>query len=190
MKTAALLFLLSMGILSAEESSDWFKKIVKQKVAEANSQYDYSEIQARNNEILKENYKKPCYIPPVSQDDPSLLVFMSFSVPDRLWVELSESLQKVGGAFVIRGLPDNSFRSFANKVASLRKRGVHAPIVLNPPDFSKYQINLVPTTILIDDNRFDKMTGTTSIRYALETFEKQGDTKNAKSLLDKLNRGA
>jgi hypothetical protein len=38
----------------------------------------------------------------------SLYVFVSFSMPEAVWLSLSEEAVKAGGVLVLRGLPDNN----------------------------------------------------------------------------------
>ncbi len=106
-----------------------------------------------------------------------LMVFMSFSVPLESWKDWSQSLEKVGGIFVLRGLPDNSFRIFAQKVKELRKDGVNVPIYIDPEAYEKYEIQGVPSTVLLDGEKYDKMTGNIHLEAILRAF-KQKDHAN------------
>ncbi|MFI5342794.1 MAG: type-F conjugative transfer system pilin assembly protein TrbC [Chlamydiales bacterium] len=112
--------------------------------------------------------------------DPKLFVFMSFSIPDVIWISLSHELEKVDGVFVLRGLPQQSFRELAAKILSLKEKSVSAPIQLDPKQFQAYQLTSVPAFIVTEDEQFDKVTGNVSLKFALELMAKKGETSTAK----------
>lgn len=116
-----------------------------------------------------------CYEGETLEADYPLLVFMSFSMPETALLVLAQELETYGGAFVIRGLPDNSFAEFFNKLNHLKDLGMDAPILIDPDSFEDYQITEVPTTILKGEESFDKITGNVPISYALETFAEKGE---------------
>lgn len=119
---------------------------------------------------------------------PSLLVFASFSMPDGVWLSISEDLNKIGGTFVIRGIPLNNFKELARQIYNLRQKGVNADIQLNPKLFDEYEINTVPAFVVQDGKIWDKISGTISVEYALNEIQRKGDGKIATSLLDNLRR--
>jgi type-F conjugative transfer system pilin assembly protein TrbC len=88
---------------------------------------------------------------------PSLLVFMSFSVPLESWKETSFYLEKLNGAFVLQGLPNNSFEELAKQIIQLRQKGIRAPILLDPHTFTTYNVTSSPTFVLIQDSHHDKI---------------------------------
>lgn len=114
--------------------------------------------------------------------EPNLYVFMSFSLPDELLISLSKELEKTGGIFVVRGLPYNSFKEFARKLYGLRKKGLNAPVQINPKLFKKYDIQNVPAFVAIDEDSFDKISGNVSLAFALKKME-TGECKVAKDRL-------
>jgi conjugal transfer pilus assembly protein TrbC len=117
----------------------------------------------------------------------SLLVFTSFSMPDSLWVSLSQELELIGGTFVLQGLPDNSFKELANKIHELRQKGVNADIQLHPQLFQDYQIHQVPTFVLIEkDKQFHQLKGNVSVNFVLSQFHTQCQSSFARLLLMQL----
>jgi type-F conjugative transfer system pilin assembly protein TrbC len=106
--------------------------------------------------------------------DSRILIFMSFSVPDAAWVTLSKQLEKHEGAFVLRGIPDNDFLAFSDKVMRLKERGVEADIQIDPKQFERFDISLVPSFIFPKEEGFDKVTGNISLNYALELVKEGG----------------
>jgi conjugal transfer pilus assembly protein TrbC len=118
--------------------------------------------------------------------DPQVLVFMSFSIPDHAWISLSQELEKMGGAFVLRGLPNQSFQALACKILKLKEQGVNAPIQLDPKSFLKFEINQVPAIVVVEKQIFDKISGHVSLKFALEKMAEHGETKIAKTLYQTL----
>ena len=106
--------------------------------------------------------------------DPKIFVAISFSVPDNVWISLSKELEKEGGVFVLRGLPNNSFSELAAKLLSLKKSGVNAAIQLNPIFFQTHQITNVPAFIVKAGDEFNKISGNISLKSALEKMLLKG----------------
>ena len=100
----------------------------------------------------------------------SLLVFLSFSVPVQSWFALSRELEAHNGAFVLRGAPDNGLKELFLKIKGLREKGVVAPVLIDPESFEKHEIASVPSIILRQGDRFDRVTGNVPIAYALRLF--------------------
>ncbi len=131
---------------------------------------------------------KKCVAPPIGAHSSSynLMTFMSFSVPLESWKEWSKSLEKIGGVFVLRGLPGNSFQIFAQKIKELRNAGINAPIYVDPEAYHKYGIQAVPTTVLLDGEKYDKITGNIHLEAALRAFKEKGSSNIiARELLSK-----
>jgi type-F conjugative transfer system pilin assembly protein TrbC len=111
------------------------------------------------------------------QKNSKLLVFMSFSLPLESWKEFSHVLQKTGGSFVLRGLPENSFPLLARKIIELKKAGIQAEILLDPESFDKYAINAIPSVVLEDGKHHDKIAGNIKLPVTLALFAKSGSTQ-------------
>ena len=106
-----------------------------------------------------------------------LLVFISFSMPEDSLLSFAKELQNYSGAFVIRGLPNNSFAAFFNKLNYLKEIGMDTPILIDPDSFEDYEVTRVPTIILREGETFDKITGNVLVSCALEKFTEKGDKK-------------
>jgi conjugal transfer pilus assembly protein TrbC len=117
----------------------------------------------------------------ISQDW-KLLLFISFSVPETAWMSLSQELEKYGGTFVLRGLPNQSFQELASRILKLKEKGVNASIQLDPKSFLAYEINQVPAIVIAEDRIFDKLSGHVSLKFALEKMAQYGETHSAKIL--------
>jgi len=107
----------------------------------------------------------------------ALLAFASFSIPDRLWLELSTQVESAGGVILLRGLPESSFKKLAQKLLVLRDQGVNAPIQIDPQRFTEYGVDTVPVYVVIEEGKHDKITGNISLTYALDKILDSGETK-------------
>ncbi len=168
------------------EEETWFKENLK-KILSESKKYDLTEIKANTDKILARSV--PCKTSVGVYEDYTIYILMTFDLPEALWSEYSPILEKIGGAFVVRGLPNDSFIEFSKKIKIFREKGITAPVQLNPKLFEKYQVELSPSILLLEGDRYDKITGTVSITYALEQFEKFGDTNTAAGLQAKLFGG-
>ncbi|MCB1073478.1 MAG: type-F conjugative transfer system pilin assembly protein TrbC [Chlamydiia bacterium] len=119
-----------------------------------------------------------CFEGAPTLEDYPLLVFISFSMPEASLLALAKELETNGGAFLVRGLPNNSFAEFFNKLNLLKEMGMDAPILIDPDSFEEYEVTEVPTIVLKGDEAFDKMSGNVPASYALETFAEKGEKKH------------
>ncbi|MCB1082530.1 MAG: type-F conjugative transfer system pilin assembly protein TrbC [Chlamydiia bacterium] len=116
-----------------------------------------------------------------------LFIFISFSIPEETLKELSYGLEKIGGSFLIKGLPQNSFRAFFEKSKALKEKGIFAPIVIDPEAFEDFHIEKVPTFVLKNETAFEKYEGNIPLYDALKIFaQRKPVRKRAAELLHKL----
>lgn len=120
------------------------------------------------------------------EENPEIQIFMSFSLPDGVWISLSKELEKARGVFVLRGLPNNSFNELAEKILNLKKLGVNAEIQINPLPFEKYEIEEVPVFVIAESKCFDKISGNISLGFAVEQMASFGETEIAKIVQKRL----
>ena len=128
--------------------------------------------------------------------DTPFKILMSFSVPENSWIALSKPLEKLGGAFVLRGLPEDSFQVFASKIIHLRNQGVYAPIIIDPDayrmfgmseTYDTYQMSQAPSMCLTYGAYSDVVAGNIPVEEALRLFAEKGDTRElAKQYLKQL----
>jgi len=142
---------------------------------------------------MSQEHPKTCPIQKLRASDekaPTVLAFASFSMPQSALKQLSGDIKKVGGALVIRGLINNSFKETA---ITLQKLG--EGILLDPTLFEKYNITSVPTFIIFegdlkdDHSIYDRLTGNVSLRFVLEKVAQEGEIKSVALLLEKLKGG-
>jgi len=116
-----------------------------------------------------------CFEGSPTLEDYPLIVFISFSMPEASLLSFAKELESCGGVFVVRGLPNNSFAEFFNKLNHLKELGMDAPILIDPDSFEEYEVTEVPTIVLKGEQAFDKMTGNVPVAYTLETFSEKGE---------------
>lgn len=155
------------------EAVQWVRQQLKEQL-EINSTSQSKVGQIGRHEELKGKRQCVTTITPVSEQ-PKLFVFMSLSVPESTWIELSKEVTKENGVFVLRGLPGNSFRALAVRMARLKERGVDATIQLHPMLFKDYSVEKVPTFVVVNEQGFDKVSGNISLAFALEQIASKGE---------------
>ena len=124
-------------------------------------------------EELSSCLKGGCFDTSQEHQEPLFRAFVSFSMPKTTWIEMSKGLERHGGAFVLRGLPNNSFQRFFEKVLEMRKGGVRAPITIDPEAFAEYGIRAVPTFVLETEKGYRKVVGNVTVDYALRKLKRK-----------------
>ena len=166
-------------LIKKHAKSNEEKEVLRGTLAEIKLAYPHSKTLNENNPI-----KGKCLLnAPISlEPETSLYIFVSFSMPDDAWLLLSKEVEKTGGIFVLRGLPNNSFKQLAEKLYALRLNGVNATVQVDPRLFHKYNIEKVPSFVTVDENDFDKLSGNVTLAYALEKMNNP-TAKSLRSLL-------
>lgn len=185
MNWLSTLLLFSSPQISEQEAQDFIQNLAPPTVMEAQAFIE----NPTSMEDQKENQEKKCTmnVSPLSSPSPQLFVFISFSVPLETWKDHSYFLKKLGGTFVLRGLPNNSFETLSQKLLELRQDGIDALVTLDPPLFEAHEITMVPSIVLLDKENSDKVAGNIKISSALSLFSEKGVTKKvAKELLNQL----
>lgn len=130
---------------------------------------------------------KGCLKSELKEDiESSFIIFMSFSVPDDVWLSLSKEVESIDGLIVLQGVPNNSFKDLAEHLLRLKSKGMNATVQLHPQLFNQYEISHVPSFVLREGPSFDKVTGNISVGFALGIMLEKGETKKAKELKERL----
>lgn len=130
---------------------------------------------------------KGCLKSELKEDiESSFIIFMSFSVPDDVWLSLSKEVESIDGLIVLQGVPNNSFKDLAEHLIRLKSKGMNATVQLHPQLFNQYEISHVPSFVLREGPSFDKVTGNISVGFALGIMLEKGETKKAKELKERL----
>ncbi len=103
----------------------------------------------------------------------AVFIFMSFSVPENVWLELDKTNSNINEMFVVRGIPNNSFEAFGKKIAALKEKGFCSSVEINPELFNKYEIKNVLSFVVTDGENFNEVSGNISLQTALEIIEKK-----------------
>ena len=125
---------------------------------------------------------------PNQEDYPPLLVFVSFSMPKESLQQWITQTRNAGGAVVIRGLIDNSFRKTAEVLSPLLEKE-SSGILLDPEPFKTFKVDKVPAVVVQQGAaEFDAFYGDTTLDYALEQLQgaKTPRASLAKTALKKL----
>lgn len=202
----ATIFMVSVTAASAKEADmSWVQDILKTKEAnkDKNRQMAYEIIQGirgDKDKVITDSdagaSQKVCKssvttLEEKSAEDryPSLLVFVSFSMPMEALKALGKQVNKAGGKLVFRGLVDGSFPKTSEK---MRELGVDA--LIDPTLFQSFDIKACPVFVLLDEPMLssdkkpshDKLSGHVSLHHALNTFAKGGNQK-AKALFQDIS---
>ena len=96
----------------------------------------------------------------------SLLIFVSFSMPEDALKALLYQAQEKRDRIIIRGLIDNSWRKTTQKLVELG--GV---LDIDPEAFKRFGISQVPTFIFKRGQTYDRLRGNVSLSFVREKFK-------------------
>lgn len=113
-------------------------------------------------------------------------VYISLGVPVGVWKSYQADVMKLGGIFVVRGLPDNSFEAFYREAERLKKEGVTAPIIIDPKAFSRHGIKRVPVVEVRGQGGVSWMKGAVGLPYVLDYLAERTGDPGITSLRDSL----
>ncbi|WP_068470627.1 type-F conjugative transfer system pilin assembly protein TrbC [Candidatus Protochlamydia phocaeensis] len=167
---------------SDQEVQDW----LKQQLREKKQELGLTPNRSPSHEISRGQCQKCLAAKPNEDIEFPLVVFMSFSMPEAVWLALGQEIEKLNGIMVLRGVPNNSFKELANRLLKLKQNGLNATIQIHPQLFEQYNIDQVPCFLVRDKESLDKVFGNISLKFALELMAKKGETALAKELKDKL----
>lgn len=114
---------------------------------------------------------------------PKLILFVSWSMGKEALASLGKQVQQLGGRLVFRGLINNSFVETQKAILSLRRDlGVGVAIDIDPPLFEDMQVTQVPTFVVQEKTTHDRVSGSMSLKAAIEIMAYEGETQSAKDL--------
>ncbi len=188
------------GVRSASQAGEDFAEFLLNKQQE-DIQEEKATLPFSKKEEITDKTSKSAKSFLQRTEQPLLLVFVSFSMPKKALENLAKEVKRAGGILVLRGLKENSFKRTASALLPLiEKTGQGA--LIDPLLFRQFDIQRVPSFVLTRyqkclphqsclPQKFDKVTGHVSVRYALEEMAKNGDLKEeAKIFLKKLKEEA
>ena len=96
-----------------------------------------------------------------------ILIFVSFSMPQKMLWHYFEQAKLYNAKLIIRGLVNNSFKDTV-KAMDLGDNKI-LKLEVNPKLFKEYQIQRVPTIVITSlHNGYNKFIGSVSLKYALD----------------------
>jgi len=124
-----------------------------------------------------------------SKHMPSILIFVSFSMPEQSLLAILRDAKKIHASVVIRGLIDNSFQKTFQRMAMLVKTSGGDGVELNPVWFRRFSIKTVPAVVVVPEGStcfenescnsnksFDVMTGDITVSAALKMIRDSGES--------------
>lgn len=119
---------------------------------------------------------------------PSILIFVSFSMPEQSLEAYLRDAKKIHASVVIRGLINNSFQETFQRMALLIKSSGGNGVELNPLWFRRFGIKDVPAVVIVPqgsacyknetcakDRDYDVMTGNITLSAALKMIRDKGE---------------
>jgi conjugal transfer pilus assembly protein TrbC len=127
-----------------------------------------------------------------SKSHPEVIIFISFSLPQKSIVSLLQDAKRIHASVVIRGLIHNSFKETFTRMASIIKEAGNSGVELNPLLFRKYQINKVPAVVIpsnqacdlekiCSSENFDVVYGDIPVLNGLKIIRDHGNVSNKKA---------
>ena len=106
----------------------------------------------------------------------NLFIFASLSLTENTLIELAKQAKKYNGMIVFRGFKNGSFKEM---VAALRNtvEKSKSGVIIDPTLFTEYDVTVVPTFVVTDHKKHDKLSGNVTIDFALDKIAEQGELK-------------
>ena len=121
-----------------------------------------------------------CY----GESESNVLIFVSFSMPQKSLKGWMREAEKIHAPVVIRGLVNNSFKATIQKMTELASDN-HGGIQIDPTLFKTFNIKQVPAVVVTNSgnclpnqscpNKYDVVYGDVHLDYALEKVSRQND---------------
>jgi conjugal transfer pilus assembly protein TrbC len=134
----------------------------------------------------------------VQQPFESILIFVSFSMPQTSLKQWLDQAHRTGASVVIRGLINNSFKETLSAMTRLVTDNTGG-LLLDPTLFQKFDIKQVPAVVILQPSacsneqsclpRFDVIYGDVTLEYALQKLREQGEFSANNLLKRKNNNG-
>ena len=141
------------------------------------------------------------FISNVSMANGQAHVFVSFSMPKKLFIETLKEAKELNLPVYIKGFYQNSMKLTAEKIMEFTKDVPDLNLQIDPTLFEKYDIQKVPAVVCDNGEAFDVIYGNLKIREALnriaesnngpQTVHKNSGSKLGETglLLEKTFRG-
>ncbi|HBD9275115.1 TPA: type-F conjugative transfer system pilin assembly protein TrbC [Legionella pneumophila] len=180
--------------LNAENRANAYIQDVKQisnLLAASEKSGQISEFTNEMHQVIKTQEPIVTHLKKVSQ----VLVFLSFSMPEKSLQAWLLQCKQSGATPVIRGLIHNSFKETMTAIQTLSKK-TGIGMQLDPILFKTFDITMVPAVVYVKDTpacpanmdckpvNYDSLYGDVSLDYALEKM--RGDEQSEDPVLDQM----
>lgn len=109
---------------------------------------------------------------------PKYLMFVSFSMPEKLLVETARDAASHQVPLIINGFYNDSMRETAAKIFDLSKQVPNLSIQIDPTAFERYAIKTVPALVCDSNYKFDVVLGNTTIDAAIDEIKRFGEIRS------------
>lgn len=93
---------------------------------------------------------QPGGLAPSTASGPSLLVFVTFAMPEKTLRQLADQAERAGATLVLRGLVDGSLVRTASRVRELLEKRRTA-VRIDPLAFDRYAVTAAPSFVLLPE---------------------------------------
>ena len=158
-------------------------------------------IAERDSQMVMDNFKEilnqPGFDPELREEAfkprPALQIFVSSSMPKQLLKNYALEAKRYGGVLVFIGLPGGSIHKLTDLIMEISSEDSGA-MQIDDEAFTAFEITSVPAIVLASSasifegktasKKHDKVTGSITIKAALELFAKNGEmASDARGLL-------
>lgn len=144
---------------------------------------------------ILENYNKLQVAQNLPYDKSNIFIFISFGMPENLIYEYFKEAEKLKAILIIRGLLKDSSGKYSIPETSKKilqiTNGKGGKVIIHPDLFEMFDIKQAPSIVRTNASfeclengsacsfipTFDKIAGSVSIKYALDVFNRDGETK-------------
>lgn len=105
----------------------------------------------------------------------SSYVFVSFSLPEKLFTEILQESETMHIPVVLNGLYHNSMPETVEKILTLSKAFPNASILIDPTLFERFSIHHVPAVVVEQGPCFDVLYGNLTLHDALKRIQDKGE---------------
>ncbi len=105
----------------------------------------------------------------------SSYLFVSFSLPEKLFTEILQESEAMHIPVVLNGLYHNSMPETVKKILTLSKTFPNASILIDPTLFERFSIHHVPAVVVEQGSCFDVLYGNLTLHDALKRIQDKGE---------------
>ncbi len=132
---------------------------------------------------------------PALKKNPAAILFVSFSMPEPLLLNLADEAAAMHIPVVIKGLKNNDFKqtvaTFSRLSQQAQKQQLNFKgVSIDPHWFNQFHITAVPALVVSTDAQtFDVVYGNASIKKGLELIAQRGEAPTARIAKNILEQG-